>query len=87
MTHVETQMAAGLRTQMPSQYEMAFSHFGRSLDQDWHLTRAFQAGELMIRLEMRTTADPGDVVNASQRLRNESYHFSTNLTHVHSKHV
>ena len=87
MAHAEVQSASGLRPLIPAQHEMALSYYTRSMDQDWNLPTGFRAGEAFIRLESRMTGAPGDLVVASANVRNEVYHFATNLTHVKSDHV
>jgi len=87
MGHAEVQAEAELRTIVPAQHEMALSYYTRAMDQDWSLPNGFRAGKVFIRLESRMTGAPGDLVHASAHVRNEVYHFATNLTHVKSDHV
>jgi len=87
MGHAEVQGQADLRSLVPAQHEMALSYHTRAMDQDWHLPTAFKADEVFVRLESRMTGAPRDLVHASAHVRNEVYHFATNLTHVRSEHV
>lgn len=85
MGQAESQEAAEMRALVPAQHEMALNFHTRAMDQDWHLPHGFFAGQVFLRLETRVTADPYSTVNPPASLKNEVYHFGTNLTHVHSR--
>lgn len=81
------QASADLRSLVPAQQELALGFNVRAMDQDWHLPHGYKVGEVFIRVETRRTGAPGDLIKAPMRVKNEVYHFLTNLTHVHSNYL
>ena len=74
---------------LPPQHETALGYYAKAMEQDWHLPVVFGAGTadkpVLVRVEARVTSDLEEPAN--KILRNSVYHFTSNLTHVSSKHV
>jgi len=93
--NVHMHMAESLATAeqgslLPPQHETAGSFYAKAMEQDWHLPTVFGAGggdsvPVLVRVEARVTSDLEEPAN--KILRNSVYHFTTNLTHVTSRHV
>ncbi len=72
------------------QHETALALYSKAMEQDWHLPIVYEAGEsphhaVLVRVEARITSDREEP--AARTLRNSVYHFTSNLTHVSSRHV
>lgn len=72
---------------LPPQDELALGYYAKAMEVDWHLPVAFAAGPtpIVVRAETRVTSTREEP-NA-QIYVNHVYHFTSNLTHVTSKHV
>ena len=80
------QASADVPALVPPQHELALGLYAKSMEQDWHLPVAFPvANDVLVRLETVTTSQ--DEFPAAALARNQTYHFTTNLTHAISAHV
>ena len=70
---------------LPPQHELALGFYAKSAEVDHHLPVIFKADAVTVRVETRITSDLEEP--AAAILRNSVYHFTSNLTHVTSKHV
>ena len=71
---------------LPPQHELALGFYSKAFEEDHHLPVVFRTEQgVLVRVEPRITSDLEEP--AASILRNTVYHFTSNLTHVTSKHV